>query len=295
MSTAASTRGDSLKAEGNKALNRTLIFGFGKQQKFEDAAEAFKNAGNAYKLASLWQSAGDVFMQAGDAYMKVDSTTDATACVVEAAQCYKKVDPNAAVIAYQQAIDMYNTNGRFGMSSRYAKEMAEVYEQDNNAEGALKAYESAAELYNSDNKKSNANQCLLKVATLSAEKGDLSRAAGIYEDIARESMTSRLGAYSAKGYFFQVRHPSIVAFGLHFCDFDGTLILSHCFTDFSHFDKPNTYTRRACCATWRWGTTCRWSASWPSARTSTTPSRDHGNATSFRRYCRYRTVRYCCC
>lgn len=39
---------------------RTLIFGFGKTQKYEDAAEAFVKAGNAYKLANLWQSAGSI-------------------------------------------------------------------------------------------------------------------------------------------------------------------------------------------------------------------------------------------
>ena len=43
---------------------RTLIFGFGKTQKYEDAADAFVKAGNAYKLANLWQSAGPiVFME----------------------------------------------------------------------------------------------------------------------------------------------------------------------------------------------------------------------------------------
>ena len=158
-----------------------MIFGFGRDKKFEDAAEAFKNSGNAYKLASLWQSAGDVFMQAADAYLKLDSTTDATGAIVEAAQCYKQINPGDAVSAYRQAIDIYNSNGRFGMSSRYCKEMAEVYEQDNNSEMALLAYTESADLYVKDGKKSNANQCLLKVATLCAEKGDLARAAAIYE------------------------------------------------------------------------------------------------------------------
>jgi alpha-soluble NSF attachment protein len=203
MATAASARADSLKAEGVKALNRTLIFGFGKTQKYEDAAEHFKNAGNAYKLASLWQSAGEAFLQAAEAYGVLDQVTDTTGCIVEAAQCFKKVSPADAVLAFRKAIDMYNLNGRFGMSSRYCKEMAEVYEQDNNAEMALHAYQEAAELFVNDGKKSNANQCLLKVATMAAEKGDLVRAAGIYEDIGKESMSSRLGSYSAKGYFFQ--------------------------------------------------------------------------------------------
>jgi alpha-soluble NSF attachment protein len=192
-----------LRAEGVKALNRTLLFGFGKTQKYEDAAENFKNAGNAYKLTNSWQSAGDCFIQASEAYAVLDQVTDVTASLVEAAQCYKKINPVDAVSTFRRAIDIYNQNGRFGMSSRYCKEMAEIYEQDNNSEMALAAYEEAAELFDKDGKKSNGNQCLLKVATIAAEKGDLARAAGIYESIGKECMSSRLGSYSAKGYFFQ--------------------------------------------------------------------------------------------
>lgn len=184
-------------------MNRTLIFGFGKTQKFEDAAENFKNAGNAYKLINSWQSAGDCFVKASEAYQVLDQPTDVTAALVEAAQCYKKINPEAAVTTFRKAIDIYNMNGRFGMSSRYCKEVAEIYEQDNNSEMALATYAEAAELFEKDGKKSNANQCLLKVATIAAEQGDLMRAAGIYEDIGKESMSSRLGSYSAKGYFFQ--------------------------------------------------------------------------------------------
>lgn len=200
---AASSRGDTFKVEGNKALNRTTIFGFGKVQKYEDAAEAFKNAGNAYKLASLWQSAGDVFLQAAEANQMAGNASDTTTNLVEAANCYKKISPLDAVNAYRKAIDLYNEGGRFGMSSRYCKEMAEVFEADNNSEAALNAYQEAADLFNSDNKKQNGNQCLIKVATIAAEAGDLMRAANIYEDIGKDSMQSRLGAYSAKGYFFQ--------------------------------------------------------------------------------------------
>ena len=54
----ASGKGDVFWQEAEKALNRTTIFGFGKSQKYEDAAEAFVKAGNAYKLANLWESAG---------------------------------------------------------------------------------------------------------------------------------------------------------------------------------------------------------------------------------------------
>jgi alpha-soluble NSF attachment protein len=59
-------------------------------------------------------------------------------------------------------------------------------------------------MFERDNKKSNANTCMLKVATFSAEKSEhLLKAAKIFEDIANENLSSRLGAFSAKGYFLQ--------------------------------------------------------------------------------------------
>jgi hypothetical protein len=44
---------------------------------------------------------------------------------------------------------------------------------------------------------------MLKVAMLCSQEDDFIRAASIFEGIGRESLESKLGAYSAKGYFFQ--------------------------------------------------------------------------------------------
>lgn len=200
---ATADRGNAFREEGRKALTRMTIFGFGKSQKFEDAAEAFTKAGNAFKLANSWQSAGDVFLEAADAWAQAgDALNDSVTSVVEAANCYKKISPVDAVRTYRRAIDMYNDVGRFGMSARYAKEMAEVFEADHNNEGALAAFQEAADLFNSDNKKSNSMQCLQKVAGLAADMGELNRAADIFETLGKDALQSRLGQYSAKGHFF---------------------------------------------------------------------------------------------
>lgn len=197
-------KGDAFIAEAQRALNRTTIFGFGKAQKYEDAAEAFVKAGNAYKLANLWQSSGDAFIQAAEAWhQRGESATEVINALVEAGNSYKRINPVDAVKAFERAIEMYNENGRFGMSARYCKEIAEILEGDHNDEGACNAYERAAQMFEHDNKKSNANTCLLKVATYKSEHDELSKAVDIFESIGKESLSSRLGAYSAKTYFFQ--------------------------------------------------------------------------------------------
>ena len=86
------SKGDAFKAEGEKALKRTTIFGFGKTQKYEDAAEAFSKAGNAYKLSNQWESAGNMFMKASECHAQADSASDSLNDLVEAGNCFKKID-----------------------------------------------------------------------------------------------------------------------------------------------------------------------------------------------------------
>lgn len=191
-------------SEGRKALNRTTIFGFGRQQKYEDAADYFTKAGNAYKLAGAMDDAGNAFLECANAYEQAgDNKNDVVNAFVEAGNCFKKTNPVSAVTAFQKAIELYNDSGRVGMSARYYKEIAEIFETDHNLAGAMEAYEQAAKMFELDKKQSNSNTCMLKVAQFSSESGDLRKAAGIFESIAKESMSSRLGQYSAKGYLLQ--------------------------------------------------------------------------------------------
>ena len=83
--------GDKLKSEAEKILKRTTIFGFGKNQKFEDAAETYIKAANAYKLSKQWQEAGDCFISAADCQKQTDSPNDCVNSYVEAGNCFKKV------------------------------------------------------------------------------------------------------------------------------------------------------------------------------------------------------------
>lgn len=200
---AAQKKGDELRAEGEKCLARSTIFGFGKEKKFEDAAEAFTKAGNQYKLGNRWQSAGEVFLKAGECHNQLKDELEAVNKIAEAGNCFKKLNPVEAIGAYKQAIDIYNAAGRFGRSATLMKEIAEIYEADGNNEAACATYEQAANLFQNDNKKSVAQQCLLKVAAISSGQDSFAKAASIFEAVGRESMESNLSKYSAKNYFFQ--------------------------------------------------------------------------------------------
>lgn len=219
--------GDKHKAEAEKALTRTSIgsiFGFGKQQKYEDALNYYKAAANAYKLADQFKESGDCYVKASEMAAVVDenpTSVDVVNNVIEAANVYKRVDIAAAIETFGKAIKMYCDSGRLGQAARYQKEVADMFESDGNLEMALQMFEQAADLYSKDNKKSNSKDCLVKVATISStracnlrnEKSDpmnankaieeFQKASAIFEQVGKECLESKLGSFSAKGYFFQ--------------------------------------------------------------------------------------------
>ncbi|PHU12119.1 Alpha-soluble NSF attachment protein [Capsicum chinense] len=64
---------------------------------------------------------------------------------------------------------MFLDNGKLSMSARYYKEIAELYEQEQNLEQAITYYEKAADLFQNEDVTSSANQCKQKIAEFSAK------------------------------------------------------------------------------------------------------------------------------
>ena len=172
--------------------------------------------------------------------------------------------------------------------------MAEVYEADNNSEMAMDSYQRAADMFANDNKKSNASQCLLKVrffssffrffkknlqfsfqffsfcfqvAVMASEKGELVRAADIFESIGMESMQSNLGK-------------------LVFTPENSKQSRQKWVSEFENVRQASSLRRvtscSACCAIWRRETPCRRRPRCPAARTRTTPSGPPESAASWR-------------
>ena len=134
--------GAQFTAEAEKIMNRTIIFGFGKSQKFEDAADAFTKAGNAYKLTSEYSLAGQSFLRASDCQQKADSgSSDVVNAIVEAGNCFKMGnDLGKAADAYNQAIMSFEEKQRYGQCAKYQKEVAEMYEASGDFESAIQCF-----------------------------------------------------------------------------------------------------------------------------------------------------------
>ncbi|PPD78522.1 hypothetical protein GOBAR_DD24548 [Gossypium barbadense] len=193
-------RGEEFEQKAEKKLSGWGLFG----SKHEDAAELFDKAANCFKLAKSCNS-----LQS----LSLESKHEAAQAYVDAAHCYKKANVKGesgvheAISCLKEAVNMFCDIGRLSMAAKYYKEIAELYESEQNTEQAIDYYEKAADFFQNEDISTSANQCKQKVAQFAAQieqylKCDdtYQKAVEIYEDIARQSLSNNLLKYGAKGH-----------------------------------------------------------------------------------------------
>ncbi|KAG4953251.1 hypothetical protein JHK87_038845 [Glycine soja] len=141
-------------------------------------AEDFEN--KAEKKLSGWGLFGSKFEDAADLFDK-------------SANSYK-------LAKSYNAVNIFCEIGRLSMAARYLKEIAELYESEQNIEQAVVYYEKSADFYENEEVNTSANQCKQKVAQFSAQLEQYQRSIEIYEDIARQSLSNNLLKYGVKGH-----------------------------------------------------------------------------------------------
>ncbi|XP_073316481.1 alpha-soluble NSF attachment protein-like [Primulina huaijiensis] len=189
-------RAEEFEKKAEKKVGGWAFFG----SKQEDAADLFDKAANAYKLGKSWDQAGAVYIKLANCYLKLDSKHEAANAYADAAHCYKKTNSKESIHCLQQSVNLFLDIGRLNMSARYYKEIAELYEQEENLEQAIVYYERAADLFQSEEVSTSANQCRQKIAQFAAQLEQYQKAIEIYEDIGRQSLNNNLLKYGVKGH-----------------------------------------------------------------------------------------------
>lgn len=202
MAAQQEAKGHELLEQAEKRLKAFVMPLFGsKDAKFEDAAELFQKAGNAFKVAKNWEEAGKAYGRAAECHAQTASPShEAASAYNEAASAYKKSNSVKAVEMLTRSIEQFTELGRFSQTAKHHKEIAEIYEAEENFKSAITHYEQAADFYSGEDSNSSASQCMLKVAAFSAQLGNFERAIEIYEQVATSSLESNLLKWSAKDY-----------------------------------------------------------------------------------------------
>jgi len=199
-------------SEAEKTLAKKTWFASSTETKYEESAELFDKAANAYKVGGFYSDAGRAYQKAATIYdEKLKAVGDACKALSNAGACYSKVSTTDAIPVYRSAITMLCDSSRLTQAAKMSKQLGELLskELEVNSETvteAIESYEQAAELFEMENAKSQASQCMAKVAELASaalDPPDLIRAAQIYEDLGKQCLDINLLKYNAKGYFVQ--------------------------------------------------------------------------------------------
>ncbi|XP_027335021.1 alpha-soluble NSF attachment protein 2 isoform X1 [Abrus precatorius] len=190
------SKAEDFERKAEKKLSGWGLFG----SKYEDAADLFDKAANSFKLAKSWDRAGSTYLKLANCHLKLESKHEAAQAYVDAAHCYKKTLINEAVSCLNNAVDLFCDIGRLSMAARYLKEIAELYESEQNIEQAAVYYEKSADFFQNEEVTTSANQCKQKVAQFSAQLEQYQKSIEIYEEIARQSLNSNLLKYGVKGH-----------------------------------------------------------------------------------------------
>ncbi|CAI9774939.1 unnamed protein product [Fraxinus pennsylvanica] len=143
---------------------------------------------------------GAVYVKLADCHLKLDSKHEAANAYSDAAHCYKKTNTKESISCLEQSVNLFLEIGRFNMSARYCKEIAELYEQDQNLEQAIVFPEKACDLFQSEEVTTSANLCKQKIAKFAAQLERYQKAVEIYEEMARQSLNNNLLKYGVKGH-----------------------------------------------------------------------------------------------
>lgn len=216
LSQAQRAKGDAFLQEAEATLKKSTWFSSSSERKYEDAAESFAKAANAYKVGGCHDEAGNAYQRAAELYKeKLKSLGEASKCLSDAGACLQKSNPADAIGCYRSAVTLLCDAGRLNQAAKLSKQIAEIFENDGavDPEGkgggdavaaAIASYQQAAELFELEQGKSQASSCLQKVAELSSgalDPPELLKAAEIYETLGRGCLDSNLLKYNAKAHF----------------------------------------------------------------------------------------------
>lgn len=178
----------------------------GKTEKYENAADLFIQAANAFRMQKMGKEAGLAFERAASIQgQHLNEPDDQANTLQEAFKAYRKDSPEDAARCLDKAIAHYCSKGNFRRAATQKQNLGELYELELGDEArAAAAYEEAAGWFESDNAEALANKLWLKTADLIALQGkDYYKAIELYEKVAKSSINNNLMRWSVKEYLLK--------------------------------------------------------------------------------------------
>ncbi|CAN8103286.1 unnamed protein product [Discula destructiva] len=177
----------------------------GREDKYQEAADLYISAANAFRMQNSNREAGQTFEKAAQIQIThLKEPDDAANTYVDAFKVYRNESPEDAVRCLEFSINQYCTKGNFRRAASHKENLGDLFEnQLNDLKRACEAYEVAAGWYDGDGAGALANKLWLKVADIAALDGEYQKAIDSYERVANQSINNNLMRYSVKEYFLK--------------------------------------------------------------------------------------------
>ncbi|KAK7733332.1 vesicular-fusion protein S17 [Cytospora paraplurivora] len=188
----------------SSATSGFSFFG-GREEKYQNAADLYIQAANAFRMQKSNQEAGQTFEKAAQIQINnLKEPDDAANTYVDAFKVYRAESPEDAARCLEFSINQYCAKGNFRRAASHKESLGDLFEnQLGDMKRALEAYEAAAGWYEGDGASALANKLWLKVADIAALDGDYPKAIEHYEKVASQSINNNLMRYSVKEYFLK--------------------------------------------------------------------------------------------
>ncbi|KAJ5387547.1 vesicular-fusion protein sec17 [Penicillium cosmopolitanum] len=194
-----------LLQKADKALSSAgggwSLFG-GRQEKYENAIDLYKEAGNAFRAQDMDKEAGMAYEKAAsiEENKPIEEPLDAANTLQDAFKAYGKSSPEDAARVLNKAINFYLLkNPRRAATQLQA--LAKHYEELMGDERqAMEAYQKAAKLFEKDNAQALANKNWQKVGELGALAADYQNAIDAFIRVASDPNGPYPGHYT-QGFF----------------------------------------------------------------------------------------------
>jgi len=156
------------------------------RDKVEEAAELLVQAGNTLKAKQLYKEAVDCFVKAASLYSDLEENFQAARLHKEIALNYKREGDTFNFCFYADlAISAWSTNGNFSSAANLQQQVAEYLETvDVDVEQTLTAWSKTRDLGIAADLESLPKNCQMKIADISALKGEYIKASDLYLEIA---------------------------------------------------------------------------------------------------------------
>lgn len=189
---------EELFEQAKKRAHHRSLFGR-KKKRYQQSADLFCKAGEAFLKEHKIDLAGQAYQHAGIYYDRSGDLSSAVDCLTSAFNCLEKLDSSTAIRVITYAIYILVYQGEFSRASQCRMRLATLYQQMDQIDHAIQEYQTAYQWLINIDSSSDANYCLYKIGILS--EGETSIRA--FETLAERSMDHPAWRTNIKEYLFK--------------------------------------------------------------------------------------------